>query len=163
MGDSIEYMIKKKPSVVMQFLKVLCIMLTVAFFLCSLYTVVGLILAILFGVLAYFAKMNGELEYEYLYVEKTLDIDKIMAQSKRKHVATYELERIEILAPLNSYHLDNYKNRTVKVLDYSSGVEEKPEKRYCFFYEGNEKIIFEPNEEMIRAFKNAAPRKVFTD
>ena len=48
-------------------------------------------------------------------------MDKVMAKAKRKRVATYSIDRLEILAPIKSYHLDNYKNRNVKVKDYSIG------------------------------------------
>ena len=70
---------------------------------------------------------------------------------------------MEILAPVKSYHLDDYKNRQVKTFDYSCGVEKKPETRYCMYYNGEKKLILEPNEAMVKAIKNIAPRKVFMD
>jgi len=42
-------------------------------------------------------------------------------------------------------------------------VEKQPEVRYVFYYEGSKKVIFEPNEEMIKAMQLVAPRKVFKD
>ena len=96
-------------------------------------------------------------------MDKELTIDKVMAKTKRKRVAVFELSKMEIVAPIKSWHLDNYKNRTDKVTDYSSGEEKKPDKRFIFFYEGGRKIIFEPNEEMVKAMQFAAPRKVFKD
>ena len=50
-----------------------------------------------------------------------------------------------------------------KVLDYSIGREEQPDKRYVIYYEGNVKLLISPSEEMVRAMKNANPRKVFSD
>ena len=58
--------------------------------------------------------MYTDLEYEYLYLDKELSVDKIMAKSKRKRVGTYSLDRMEVFAPVYSYHLDNFKNRQVK-------------------------------------------------
>ena len=107
--------------------------------------------------------MFTDLEYEYLYLDRELVVDKVMAKSKRKRIATYQLDRIEILAPFRSYHLDNYKNRNVKVKDYSIGEVLQPDKRYAMFYEGGEKIILSPSEELIKAMKNTAPRKIFSD
>ncbi|MBO7601036.1 MAG: hypothetical protein J6S95_07810, partial [Lachnospiraceae bacterium] len=78
-------------------------------------------------------------------------------------VGTYELDKIEIMAPLNSWHLDSFKNRTFKEVDYSSGVAGQPEKRYLFYYNGEQKVIFEPNAELVKLARNAAPRKVFID
>ena len=124
----------------------------------------GFIGAILFGVGAYFVKMFTDLEYEYLYLDKELVVDKIMAKTRRKRVATYQVDRIEVLAPIKSYHLDNYRNRQVnKEKDYSIGEERQPDRRYLLFYEGGEKIMLSPSEEMIKLMKNVAPRKIFSD
>ena len=90
-------------------------------------------------------------------------MDKVMAKSKRKRVGTYQVDRIEILAPIKSYHLDNFKNRNVKVTDYSIGEELKPDLRYALYYEGGEKLILSPSEELVKAVRNVAPRKVFMD
>lgn len=73
------------------------------------------------------------------------------------------MERMEILAPIHSYHLDSYKNRNARETDYSIGVEEKPDLRYVMYYEGNRRIVLSPNEEFVKAMRNASPRKVFTD
>ena len=125
--------------------------------------IVFLIIAVVAGVGAYFVSLNANLEYEYLYVDKQLTVDKIMARTRRKKVETFDLERMEILAPIKSWHLDDYKNRQLKVVDYSSGVEQQPDIRYSMIYNGEKRVIFEPNAEMVAAIKSIAPRKVFTD
>ncbi len=115
-----------------------------------------------FCVAAYFARMNTDLEFEYLYVDKELTVDKIMARSNRKKIAQINMERLEVLAPLNSWHVADYKNRLVgKVADYSSGRADA--NRYLLVHNGQSGVIIEPNEELIKALKNIAPRKVFTD
>lgn len=159
----VECLVARKSSGLMSFLKILLTMLTVVFVLIGMMFVPGFLVAIATGVGAYFAYMNADVEYEYLYLDKEISIDKVMAKSKRKKVGTYSVEKMEILAPVNSYHLDSYKNREFKTKDYSSGVEEKPEKRYAMICEGGEKVLLEPNEAMIKAIRNVAPRKVFTD
>ena len=88
-------------------------------------------------------------------------MDKALAKTKRKRVAVYQLSRIEALAPIKSYHLDDFKNRDVKVRDFSVGYEDKPDLRYAMYYEGGEKIILSPSPELIKVMKNVAPRKVF--
>lgn len=120
-----------------------------------------LILAVIIGVLAYFVNLNSDVEYEYLYLDKELTVDKVLAKTKRKRVAVYQLSRIEALAPIKSYHLDDFKNRDVKVRDFSVGYEDKPDLRYAMYYEGGEKIILSPSPELIKVMKNVAPRKVF--
>lgn len=165
MSDTyVECLVKAKSSVMAVFFKLLLIVIAVISFLGIL---IGITLAIipclLAAVGAYFVNMYTDLEYEYLYLDKELVVDKVMAKSKRKRVATYTLDRMEILAPIKSYHLDNYKNRTVKEKDYSIGQVLQPDLRYAMYYEGGERIILSPSPEMIKIMKNAAPRKVFSD
>lgn len=165
----VECLIQRKTPTYMKFLKILTIMLTVCFFfigivpLVGIVPIVGIFIGLLFGLAAYFVWLNADVEYEYLYVDKELTIDKVMAKSKRKRVATFDLNKMEIVAPIKSWHLDNYKNRTDKTVDYSSGEEKQPDRRFVFFYDGQKKVIFEPNEEMVKAMQFAAPRKVYKD
>lgn len=159
----VECLVKAKQSGISKFLKILLIILTVIFCFIMLVFPLAMVLALAAGIGAYFVNLFSDLEYEYLYLDKELTVDKVMAKSKRKRVATYSLDRMEILAPVKSYHLDNYKNRNVKLKDYSIGEELQPDLRYAMYYEGGEKILLSPTEEMIKVMKNAAPRKVFAD
>lgn len=160
----VECLVKAKSNLALKLLKYLLIGLTAVFVLLMLLGVVVAILAgAVTGIGAYFLNLYSDLEYEYLYLDKELVIDKVMAKSKRKRVATYQVDRMEIMAPIHSYRLDNYKNRQVKVKDYSIGEELKPDLRYAVYYEGGEKLILSPSEQMIKAIRNVAPRKVFTD
>ncbi len=159
----VECLVKKKTPMYMAFLKILSMVLAVCFVLVGFVFIPALILGIVIGVGAYFLYLNADLEYEYLYVDKEITVDKVMAKTKRKRVAVFDVGKMEILAPIKSWHLDNYKNRNDKVVDYSSGEEKQPDKRYVFFYEGSKKVIFEPNEEMVKAIQFVAPRKVFKD
>lgn len=164
MDSYVECLVKAKSKGLWKFLKVLLIMLTVVFVLLSMMGVVLLfIFAIATGAGAYFLNMKANVEYEYLYLDKELTIDKIMAQTKRKRVAVYRLDSMEIFAPIKSYHLDSYKNRQATVKDYSIGEELKPDRRYVFYYEGKEKVIVSPSEEMVKAMRMVAPRKIFND
>ena len=168
MSDAyVECLVKAKTSLLGKFFKVLLTTLTVilvlAIFVLPPLMLFALIGAILCGAGVYFVNLFTNLEYEYLYLDKELIVDKIMAKTRRKRIATYQLDRIEILAPIKSYHLDNYKNRNVKVKDYSIGEELKPDKRFVMFYEGGEKILMSPSEELIKIMKNVAPRKIFSD
>ncbi len=160
----VECLVKAKSKPGMVLLKFLLIGLTAVFVLLML---LGIILAIIpgaiTGVLAYFMTLYSDLEYEYLYLDKELVIDKVLAKSRRKRVGTYQVDRMEIMAPFHSHRLDNYRNRQVKVKDYSIGEELKPDLRYAVYYEGGEKLILSPSEEIVKAIRNVAPRKVFTD
>lgn len=166
MGETyVECLVARKPSITMKFFKILLIMITVVFLLLgvAMYNAVGLIIAVAAGVGAYFVSINADIEYEYLYVDKEISVDKVLAKSRRKKAGTFQLEQMEIFAPLNSHRLDSYRNAGGKVIDYSSGIAAQPERRYMMVCNGNTKVILEPNEELIRAVRNIAPRKVFDD
>ena len=164
MSDTyVECLVKAKQSVVAKFFKILLIVLTVVFCVIMLVFMPAMFLALATGVGAYFVNLYTDIEYEYLYLDKELTVDKVLAKSKRKRVATYSIDRMEVFAPIKSYHLDNYKNRDVKVKDYSIGEERQPDLRYAMYYEGGEKIILSPSEDLVKALKNVAPRKVFND
>ena len=166
MGDTyVECLVARKPSAFLTFLKFFLIMMTVVFALFGIAIgyILALILAIVTGVGAYFATMNANIEYEYLYVDKEITVDKVMAKSKRKKAGTYSVEKMEVFAPLNSHRLDSYRNMNAKTLDYSSGIAAQPEKRYMMVLSGGMKVILEPNDAMIKAVQSVAPRKVFTD
>ncbi len=159
----VECLVKRKTPIYMVFLKILSMVLAACFVLVGFVFLPALIIGVLIGVGAYFLYLNADLEYEYLYVDKEISVDKVMAKTRRKRVATFDVGKMEIMAPIKSWHLDNYKNRNDKVTDYSSGEEKQPDKRYVFFYEGSRKIVFEPSEEMVKAIQFVAPRKVFKD
>jgi len=159
----VECLVKAKQSGLAKAGKFILIALTVIFAVLMFAIPVLMIVALVTGVGAYFLNLFTDLEYEYLYLDRELVVDKVMAKSRRKRVTTYSIDRMEILAPVKSYRLDNFKNRNVKVKDYSIGEELQPDKRYVLYYEGGEKIILSPTEEMIKAMRNTAPRKIYAD
>lgn len=159
----VEVMVKKERTLIGKLpslIVMLLIIFSVVLFVLSMNPIM-MIFIILFGVAMYFVRMNTNLEFEYLYVDKELTIDKIMAKTKRKKVTKISMERLEVIAPVGSYHLDDYKNRLDKTPDYSSGRADA--KRFLLVYEGQRSAIIEPGDELLRMIKNIAPRKVFTD
>lgn len=66
-------------------------------------------------------------EYEYAYTSGQLDIDVIYNRTRRKRIASYDLEQLVFLAPKGSAALDRYPKSAVEK-DYTSGDPGKP----CF-------------------------------
>lgn len=127
---------------------------------------VFLLAAVIAGVLAYFfALPSTNLEYEYLFVNGEIDVDKVIAKSKRKKMKTINITEADIVAPLDSHRIDYYNNnQRLKVVDYSSGNPQH--KRFAVIMkDGTElcKFIIEPDENMAKSIKNSAPSKVFLD
>lgn len=165
MNDTyVECMVRKQTKPILKFLKFFLITMAVLFGIATL--CFGLLLtfalAVAFGLGAYFVARYSEIEFEYLYVDRQITVDKIFNQSRRKRVATYDCDKLEVFAPVFSYKLDDFKNRKVKTVDFSSGTIQQPDVRYAMYYDGKEKILFEPNEAFVKALYNIAPRKVFT-
>lgn len=159
----VECLVARKPSGPVKALKVLLICVAVVSFVLGMAMIPFLILAIAAGVGAYFAGQYADIEFEYLYVDREISVDKILNKTRRKKAEKFEVDRIEIFAPVNSWHMDNFKNREYKVTDYSRGIEDKPDRRYAMIYDGGRKILFEPSEAFVKAVQSVAPRKVFLD
>ena len=111
-----------------------------------------LLLALVLGIVDYIFIPKLSVEFEYLYVNGELDIDRIYSQSRRKRAASYELS--------------NKKNQSIKRYNYSSGIEGQGHKPYAFVISKDntmQMVIFEPDEVMLKDIRNRAPRKVFMD
>lgn len=157
-----EIMVKRKGSPLVKGLHMASAVLTVIFMLIFMVGVLwGILPAAAFGIACYFLSLYGHIEYEYLYVDKELQIDRILGKSKRKQMENLNLMEMEILAPVQSHELDSYRRKNAKVLDYSSRMEGPERKKYMLVV--NEKqVIFEPTEELIKTIQMFAARKVFT-
>ena len=116
------------------------------------------------GFLAYYLVLpNFDLEYEYLYVGGDIDIDKIMAKRKRKRVASYSKDNLEVMAPTGSDHLSSHLNG-IKVKDYTSA--DPKAKTWTLVYGGEaaaEAVCLELTQEIAQDMRRFAPRKVFFD
>lgn len=163
-----EVLVKKEPTAKDKIIKGVLIFFTVAF------AVIGIMMnplillgALIFGIVDYIFIPKLSVEFEYLYVNGELDIDRIYSQSRRKRAASYDMAGMEIMAPYHSHQLDSYKNnQNIKKADYSSGVEGQGHKLYAFVISKDntmQMVIFEPNETLIKDIRNRAPRKVFMD
>ena len=163
----VECLVSSKASPFMVVLKGITLALTIVFFISTFllgFGLVGMILMIASGVAYYFVSLNASIEFEYQYCDREITVDKVLNKSRRKNIGKYDVGRIEAMAPSKSYHLDEYKNKTYKVLDFSAREKDpQPDPTYTIYYDGKEKIILEPTKEFVEAIKNVAPRKVFLD
>jgi len=100
-------------------------------------------------------------EYEYVFVDGQLDFDKISGKSKRKTMLRIDFDQVEIMAPINSSALDNYKHMQLEEKNFTSL--NKDCKPYVIIVNSGSKklkILFEPNEKMLSMIKQKSPRKV---
>lgn len=165
----LEIVVNKKTDTLLKIMRVLTIVLAVCFVLGGFMfgaLIIGLILAVACGVASYFLWLNCVVDFEYDYVEKELRIAKILQKQKRKELVSYPLDKIEILAPSSSWHLDPYKGRQMETADYSSGYEDRLRYQYTLITD-NKKILLELDGEegdrLLTTIRTFAPRSVFRD
>ena len=119
------------------------------------------ILGLVFLAVGYYFLPKLATEYEYVFCDGQLDFDKISGGAKRKTMLRVDFEKLVVVAPKNSHALDGYRHNGVLVKDFSSLDENA--KVYGMVVTGGEQqtmIYFEPNEKMLAAMKQKAPRKI---
>lgn len=159
----VECMVARKTKPIESFVKYVLYGLTGFAILGALFTsiLVFFIAAIALGVGSYFFSLYTDIEYEYLYLDKEITIDKVIAKQKRKRAISLDVNKAEVIAPTNSHELDSYRNRQHVDKDYSSGIDGA--KTFTMVYSDKEQLMlikFEPNSEMLSAIKTVFPRKV---
>ena len=160
-----EFMVEGKPNKSAKFFKealiVLVVMSLVASFLIGSFLLI--LAAVIFGFGAYICSKYTDVEYEYLFLEKELSVDKIYNKERRKHAETFNMEKVQIFAPEKSSKSERHSNvKDLKVRDYSAYGDAEGLKKFEMYYEGGRKIIFSLDDEMIKAFKSKCPR-VFSE
>ena len=81
----VECLVARKPSMIMKFFSVLCTMLAVVFFLLVLVYIFAWVVALAAGIGAYVLNGRCNTEYEYLYVDREISVDRILAKNRRKN------------------------------------------------------------------------------
>ncbi len=154
-----EQLVKKQTTMKDVFLKALLVAVAIA----SVFTIfifpVGILIPVIVITVVVFLIRRLNVEYEYLYVNGDLDIDKIMNKSKRKRIFSGNIGNMELLAPEESLELGQF--RGGRTFDFSSGAQGA--RRYVFVTVDNgqiSKVIFEPNDTIIEGIFLMAPRKV---
>lgn len=164
MGDSYrEVLVKRETTTGDQVKKAALIggtvlLLAAGFAVSPLFLLAGLGLVIL----SVFFIPRMDLEFEYLYVNGELDIDKIMAKQKRKKCGSYDMNLLELMAPSDSHALDEFLNKKDgKIKDFTSGKTGVSSYTMVFNLEkGREIIKIEVDEAFAADIRRIAPRKV---
>lgn len=157
----IEWMVSKQRSAMDKVVRTLCVVaLVVCGGLFSLTANIAMFLVtVVIGLFTYFAFTYTNVEYEYIYITGEFSIDRILSKSKRKRIESFDVGRIEIVAPLNSDKLGGYAHKKYREYDYTSGVRTQNSHIFVMYCEGK-KILFEPNRELMEALRNTLPHKV---
>lgn len=163
----VELLVKRKSSRMIKSLHFICMMagmvlLVVGFlYFVALFMLLGAVLLV--G--SYLIEENVNVEYEYLYLDKSFYVDQIKNRKKRKKIAEFDLTTaLEVLAPAGSHHLDQMKGKTSKVKDYTSGTEEARVYEMVVHEEKELWLVkIEMTDDLYDQMFIASPRKVFKD
>ena len=154
-----EYLVKQKPSGKTYAIKAALIAVTVCTFLLMFSIPFGFFIPMIMIFVDVFMFRRLDLEFEYLYVNGDLDIDKIMAKQSRKRVFSTNVKDIEIMARVGYAELKPYER--LKTIDCSSAMPNHKIYGLVANYKGqNVMILFEPNEIIVKGMRMLAPRKV---
>ena len=161
MGDFYtEQLVKRQKASSTTLIKAILIILTVLSVVLIFMIPFGIIGPVIMIALDVFLFRSMDVEYEYLFVNGSLDIDKIMAKSRRKNMFSMEMTDLEMMAPSGSPELRPYQG--LKGTDYSSGMPGADTYELIVVNNGEKKkIIFEPNKAVCEGLKMLAQRKVF--
>ncbi len=116
---------------------------------------------IIIGFLVFHFNRRLNLEFEYIFTNGDLDVDKILYKTKRKHVLSVNVKDFITMVPLSNKEYEHEVSRYTKFYDFSSGTIN--ENTYGVIYEhGKEriKLIIEPNEQLFKAIKAYIPRVI---
>ena len=159
--DYVEWLVKRKDPAYAWPVRILMGILCAAALVMALVVVWGPIRLLIAGAATFFVFQMLSVEYEYLYVDGSLSVDKILGKARRKKVLECSKEELLMIAPSDSYVLKDYETSGMKVVNCSS---QKPEaKTFTMIYQKNGqhyKVILEPNDKLLQAIRYTTPRKI---
>ena len=101
----------------------------------------------------------------FVFVTNELAIDRILSQRTRKRMKKLDIQKIEKMASMKSHEFDYIKgNNQVKVVDFSSGKADANTYGIAYSDENGKFVyVIEPNDNLLKCMKSAAPRKVMIE
>ncbi len=120
---------------------------------------VFLIAGAIFGVLLYLVMQKSGGEYEYIHTNNCFDVDLVISNSRRKQLFTIDLEKVLLVAPVDSEAMEEYDR--LPETDYSGdGGKENLYAMVCTDSGKRRKILLRLNPKMHRSLKLWMPEKV---
>jgi len=120
-----------------------------------------LIAGVIYVAFRLFTGLN--VEYEYISTNTTLDVDKIIAQRKRKRLCSVDIRNIDYFAPVNEKYSANMKNPSITKTIDATAHNPNVQSYYALFNKDGQRVclIIDANEKMLRNFENNITRSNF--
>lgn len=107
-------------------------------------------------------KLSFKVEYEYTLTNTTLDIDKIVAQTDRTRMLSFEMKDIELMTPMSLIESREYDGTFKTVAEACADITDF-ENTYCIIADtekyGRVRVVFTPNEGMLELMKTMLNRR----
>ncbi|MEG0770290.1 MAG: hypothetical protein RR436_00195 [Clostridia bacterium] len=121
------------------------------------------IVIILAGYGGWFLITSTNTEFEYSFTNNFMDVDKIIAQRKRKRVVSLDIKDFDVFAKATDENIAKYNsNNSFKKVYVSTN--KKNDELYFVVYKdketGKAMLFFEPDDRMIEVIKKYIPQKV---
>ncbi len=120
-----------------------------------------LIFGVWYGV--YNLRLAQSIEFEYSFINGSVDIDKIIAKKKRKRVVSFDIKDAELMARIDDdEHNSVYKNTPQGVSVINCTAPGNGEVYFVYVTEGNKRrlILISPSERMIEGLWKHNPSAV---
>lgn len=115
--------------------------------------------AVLFG--AYYLIKSRNVEFEYSVTNGDLDIDRIVAQRKRKRIFSASCKEFDMVARISNPGAENEIRNVKKRVEAVSALNSPNVYYITLMYKGERTVVFfEPDDRMLESFKTFIPRKV---
>jgi hypothetical protein len=127
-------------------------------------TVIMAILLISMAILTIILFMNKNIEYEYDYTNGSLEIAKIIDNSKRKKVVSIESAEIKLVAAIGTNESLKFDHVNLKTYDCSAHNEELKDYILVAHSEakGNDfKVLFTPSDKLLTAMERYNKRDIY--
>ncbi len=122
-----------------------------------LFKALSLVLIVLIGYGTYYLIKNFDVEYEYICTNGELDIDKIIAKSRRKRLISAEIQEALEFGEVSGKSF----NKDYSVIDATSGSNENDYYLTCKSSKfGMCYVLISPNDEMLNVIKTYLPRNI---
>ena len=155
-----EQLVKREETLGTKVKKALLIIVTALVVLLAMVVPILMIVAVIVVAVVVFLFRRMDVEFEYLYFNGDLDIDKIFNKSSRKRMFRTNIkDDMYLIAPTGASEL--YQFREMKKLDFSSQNPESRTYTMIATHKGEKvQVIFEPNENILKGIQDLAPRKI---
>lgn len=121
MGDSfLEESIKQLPSIKTIIRKVLIILIAAVALFFAIWQLGFIFIAIAIWIVCGLV-WKHEIEFDYTFVNESIEIARIINQKRRRRVITFNCENIKVVAPKNAPRLEGYRKKSrLRKVDCSS-------------------------------------------